>query len=108
VHFVVHRQDFSFDTMHRRCRYFFGFPGPKEFGEKPDLEVRIPPHHSRAPHMKKESEDEKKPLFQIWLEAYNSRLVQVAQGSPSSKAPMQARSADQEGPKTEPPSGNDA
>jgi hypothetical protein len=58
--------------------------------------------------MKKDSEDEKKPLFQIWLEAYNSRLVQVAQGSPSAKTPMQARSADQEAPKAEPPSGNNA
>jgi hypothetical protein len=51
--------------------------------------------------MKEDSENEKKPLFQIWLEAYNNRLVQVAQGSPNAKAPMQARSADQEAPKTE-------
>ena len=61
-------------------------------------------HIIRAPHMKKDSEDEKKPLFQIWLEAYNSRLVQVAQGSPSAKGPVQAGSNDQETPKTEPPS----
>jgi hypothetical protein len=54
------------------------------------------------------NEDEKKPLFQIWLEAYNSRLVQVAQGSPNAKAPMQARSADQEAPKPEPPAGSNA
>lgn len=54
--------------------------------------------------MKKDSEDEKKPLFQIWLEAYNSRLVQVAQGSPNAKGSVQARSNDQEAPKTEPPS----
>jgi hypothetical protein len=58
--------------------------------------------------MKKDSEDEKKPLFQIWLEAYNSRLVQLARGNPNAKDSVQARSNDQEGPQTEPPSGNNA
>jgi hypothetical protein len=58
--------------------------------------------------MKKDSEDEQKPLFQIWLEAYNSRLVQLARGNPNAKAPGHARSNDQEASQTEPPSGTNA
>jgi hypothetical protein len=56
--------------------------------------------------MKKDSEEEEqKPLFQIWLEAYNSRLIEIAQSSPGAKAPGSAQSSDQDRPKLKPSPG---
>lgn len=53
-----------------------------------------------------EKEEEQKAVFEIWLAAYNSRLVQVAQGSPGTKARVPAQSADEEGFQPDPSSGN--
>jgi hypothetical protein len=50
--------------------------------------------------MEKEKKEEKqKPLFEVWLEAYNSRLVQVC----TPKAPVQKKPSEGDS-KPEPPS----
>ncbi|HEY6305285.1 MAG TPA: hypothetical protein VI488_02355 [Candidatus Angelobacter sp.] len=77
----------------------------KKRWRKPDFAVCVPPHHSRAPHMKKDSEEEQKPLFQVWLEAYNNRLIEIAQSSPGAKASGLARPSDQDGPQLKPSPG---
>ncbi len=58
--------------------------------------------------MKKETEREaeQKRLFEDWLAAYNHRLVQVAQGSPGSRAAVREQATDA-GSKPEPPSGTE-
>ncbi len=51
--------------------------------------------------MKKERDEEEqkplleqqKPLFEVWLAAYNYRLVQVAQGSAGTKSPSAKEAA---------------
>jgi dsDNA-binding SOS-regulon protein len=40
----------------------------------------------------KENEEEQKPHFEIWLAAYNDRLVQIARAA--AKAPVQGQSAE--------------
>jgi hypothetical protein len=57
--------------------------------------------------MKKDSEEEQKPLFQIWLEAYNSHLLRVAQRS-SRKDQLQSQPNQREAPEAEPPPGSNA
>jgi hypothetical protein len=63
-------------------------------------------HIIRARHnMKKELEEQQKPLFEVWLEAYNNRLVQVAQGT--AKTPAQ-KQGPESGTEPEPSSGVNA
>jgi hypothetical protein len=56
--------------------------------------------------MKKE--EEQKALFEIWLAAYNNRLVQVAQGGPAVRPRMEAPTKGEKECDPEPPSGHDS
>jgi hypothetical protein len=63
---------------------------------------RKPELGSASPrHMKRE---EQNPVFEIWLAAYNSRLVQVAQ----SKAPTPNPPADESNSPSDPPAEEDS
>jgi hypothetical protein len=52
-------------------------------------------------------DEEQKALFEIWLAAYNSRLVQVAQGGPA-RPRVETPSSSKEKYEPEPPSGSQA
>jgi hypothetical protein len=77
-----------------------GFPGP-EFGESRILRPASR-HIIRARHIMKKDE-EQKALFEIWLAAYNNRLVQVCQGGSTSKPGVEEPTRGEKDYEPEPP-----
>jgi hypothetical protein len=82
-----------------------GFPGPKKMEKAGSCGLH--PATSFARHTMKKDE-EQKALFEIWLAAYNDRLVQVAQGGTAGKPRVGEPSARDEERKPKPPSGPNA